>query len=94
MYVSFDNYRQNYINAAYHHLKDEVRRRALNEMRVQQIYDTMNIESTIIVGRGTRVLRATWSLEAAEDLRNWMGSCTSIKNTQIKNTHDWKKEGF
>jgi len=38
MYVSLDNYRQNYIDSAYQLLKDEVRQRALTEMRSQQHY--------------------------------------------------------
>ena len=44
MYLSFENYHQNNIDAAYHQLKDEVRRRALNEMRVQQIYDPRHVD--------------------------------------------------
>jgi hypothetical protein len=38
MYISLDNYRQNYIGSAYQILKDEVRQRALTEMRSQQHY--------------------------------------------------------
>lgn len=39
LYISQENYRQNYIDFAYQQLKDEVRRRALSEMRVQQHHE-------------------------------------------------------
>lgn len=45
MYISLDNYRQNYIDSAYQLLKDEVRQRALTEMRSQQHYSNRDAVS-------------------------------------------------
>ena len=39
IYIDHRNYRQNYIDAAYQRLKDEVRQRALNEMRSQNHHE-------------------------------------------------------
>lgn len=45
IYVSLDNYRQNYIDSAYQLLKDEVRHRALTEMRSQQHYSNREYDA-------------------------------------------------
>lgn len=80
MYISFEN---NYIDSAYHLLKDEVRRRALNEMRVQQAYDN-SIGGAIVATN----YAARWNIYA-----NYIYS--ENKGTRkIQDKVDWKKEGF
>ena len=81
MYLSLGNHRKDYIDAAYNMLKDEVRRRALNEMRVQQIYDNAyrNVPeepSPALVG-----------------FVQW-GRRMMQRHVKPKEIHDWKKEGF
>ncbi len=77
MYLAFSDHR--YIDAAYNVLKDEVRRRALNEMRVQQIYDNTyrNVPEEPSVARFVQ-----WGRRAMQ------------RYTKPKEIHDWKKEGF
>ncbi len=82
MYVS-DDCRQGCIDAAYHMLKDEVISRALNEMRVQQIYDN-SIGGAIVATN----YAARWNIYA-----NYIYS--ENKGTRkIQDKVDWKKEGF
>ena len=56
----------------------------------------LNIETTTIVAR--EPLRATWSLEAEQELRAWYMNTWTFGDETNPRCHkdkvDWKKEGF
>tara|TARA_Y100000034_G_C6620045_1_gene270316 strand:- start:158 stop:532 length:375 start_codon:yes stop_codon:yes gene_type:complete len=91
-YISFENYKQDYIDATYQRLKDDVRRRVLNEMRVQQRHD----------GQFTRASTLTWrahpQIEDIVSVQPLQQSGTPEYYIKYRKTDchkvDWKKEGF
>jgi hypothetical protein len=83
-YISFDNYKQGYIDATYQRLKDDVRRRALNEMRVQQCYVGQFTRMSIPLVRRVypQLIVPNMPLDY---LKHRKTDCHKV---------DWKKEGF
>lgn len=79
MIISWENYHQNYIDAAYNMIKDEVRSRALNEMRVQQIYDSP-----------ARHVECTYMM----DDQFVSSERRLVVKPPAKKIHNWKEEGF
>lgn len=96
MYISFANYRQNYIDAAYHRLKDEVRQRALIEMRSQQHYENISIPARRIYPE--LISSELVSIQPIHNIdTEWLANYRFSENKgtrRIQDKVDWKREGF
>jgi hypothetical protein len=83
-YVPHRLYRQDHIDRVYNSLRNEVHRRALNEMRVQQVYDSSNAIVHSVTENVIEVAPGTFY-----DNREML-----FRLNEVDDKVNWKEEGF
>lgn len=86
MKVDYQDYRQAFIDGVFAKLRQNV---IIELRRLYRENYPIEVQTEEIRNTSQRRLRAVWSLEAAEDLRNWHGTPAATQTH-----HNWKKEGF